>query len=102
VCDYQLEADGLEDVTARVRELLGSHLIAGGAVPAAVEEGCRLEPPDTPWAPLQEQVRGLIGSCRLAEGCTAGIVVPYMLHSPSLTGCITTAIDPSDCKDGRC
>ena len=59
VCDYQLEAESLVDVTARARELLGSHLIAAGTVPAPAEEGRRLLPPDMPWAPLQEQVRAI-------------------------------------------
>lgn len=64
MCEYLLEAETLADVTARARELLGGRLLADGTLPASVEEGCRLQPPDAPWAPLQEQVRHAHLLCR--------------------------------------
>ena len=84
VCDYQLEAEGLVDVTARACELLGSQLSAGGTLPIAVEEGRRLRPPDAPWAPLQEQVRHLItcpSAACLQRCCSAlQIALGYRVH----------------------
>lgn len=69
MCEYRLEAENLTDVTARARELLGGHLITDGTLPASVEDGCRLQPPDAPWAPLQEQVRHASCAVRTREFC---------------------------------
>jgi hypothetical protein len=103
VCDYQLEAEGVADVTARACELLGSHLIAGDTLPFAAEEGHRLQPPDAPWAPFQEQVsspdellkrRVLECGCALhiARSCPQG--APLQLSSPKVADTVSAQPSP--------
>ena len=85
MCEYRLEAENLTDVTARARELLGGHLIADGTLPASVEDGCRLQPPDAPWAPLQEQVRHASCAVRTREFCGWQFRVPQVFVIPVFT-----------------